>query len=600
MLPRMKWIRCWTWLLFLALPLWAAGQDSGLSEEDQWPVREVHDRLDGIVTVDGRGAEGVTVLLEVTDMAVRRQIAWRRARTNEEGYYLFDLSEFPRTKEFGLQVNTSSPRYVEAMQILKVSRSQFPVRHDITLTEGAAVLGTVTDEEGNPIANVRLYAHGVRTSHSNTDGEWDVYGLAVARTSMIEFTAPGYTTEYLEVNPIKPGLIENERVVMRASANLTGVVRDPLGRNLSTGIAVFSISDQVKRSPISREGTFEFKGVPVALSGSYIAAEVDGWLPAQKFLTADDSPSDPVEITLFPGVILAGVVRDDAGNPVPGARVIVGDGIQSRISTHRADSAGRWRSGVQPLGLEFTAYAMPPGASAARATGELRLKANDDGTWKGDVDPWPDGFSSDFTARQERDTVILTRTDRGDGGIPGEVRYRGTLNDEAGMLEGTLEIPAISAKGTFAARRYGRGKDPLSGDWDWREVIEPAVSDYAPRTHKIQSGLVPGERSLKLTVDAGRTIRGTVFRERDKPLTRGKVFVRSWNESRVFTSATDIEIGGEFTLRGLPEGILEVYAQDEDQVLESPPRFLRGGISGVELYMTQVPDPMDDAPVQRR
>jgi len=178
------------------------------------------------------------------------------------------------------------------------------------------------------------------------------------------------------------------------------------------------------------EGRFRFdavrRGATIAIAAVH---PVDGVAPAAGVKTAADGPHAPLDLTLVPGVVFAGVVADDQGVPLANAGVHVcrfeGDTHHSSTTTLNGattDADGRYRTASFPyrsftlsasapgfLRCELGRIVVPEGEREHAASFRLVRAA----TWRGRV-VTADGAS----ARLAR--------------VPGELVVAGTRNDPRG------------------------------------------------------------------------------------------------------------------------------------------------------------------------
>jgi len=553
-------------------------------------------RVDGSVVSEDGPATNVEVLVEVTDMRVRRQIDTLRTRTDENGEFSFDLRRF-EAPELGLQFNTVSPRFIETMKILRIRWEELPGRMDLVVTRGAVATGKITDVLGNAVAGARVGGAGIRTATTDKSGNFEVFGLTPGQPSQLRVAADGFADGFLDVYPAGADLVEGLSLDLVPAAKFKGTVRDPLGRPVR-GPIYFRTREAGIRADVNKDGAFEFDSIPALSEGAILDFTSGGWLPLQHQLTAKELAAKNVELVVRPGVFLTGTLRGPEGEVVSnGELMIVEKGRKNaRPLQGFADAEGTWTIGPLQPGKELDLYAFGPRAEGRRAMGELELRAEPkSGEFEGDVTPWPDGYNSTFTATLDGDTVTMTRRDTGQGGHPGDVKYAGKLDSSTMIVEGTLTIPITGATGTFRARKYNKQVAGLAGQWDLREEVTPGQVNLGPSVSTVTTGILPGKRHIKIALVAGRVLRGKAMLDATTPMTQGTVMVVGWRGTRYLQRVVELSVGGEFVIEGLPEDPIQVMLISPEGDKMSASTWARGGIDDFVIYIDPPSEPaMDD------
>ncbi|MDX2176788.1 MAG: carboxypeptidase-like regulatory domain-containing protein [Candidatus Sumerlaeia bacterium] len=585
-------------LLALLLALWACAapaQDLRIEDlNDEFAAPENPLRADGSVRTADGPASNVQVILEVTDMRIRRQVEVLRTRTDANGEFSFDLSKFAIPR-FGLQFNTRSPRFVEALKIVRADSAELPVRVDLVVEPGAAATGTVRDRGGNPLEGVSISAPGMSGSTSERGGAYEFFGLPVGSPTTIRFSKSGFTDGFLEIVPEQAELLEGQDIVLEPAAPLKGVVLDPLGNPAKQASIVFSSPTGWQRERVKTDGTFELRAVPEEVEEAVVEAMAPEWLPVRRPLSEAERGGGGIELRLRAGVTLAGRISGPDGAAAGGASVVLADPRGREVARALADAEGRWSLGPFETATRFTAVALPASTSERRDSGEFFISAmGADGTGEGVVEPWPGGYSSDFRITLEGDTVRMERRDRGSGGLPGVVRYEGRLDAEKMQIEGRLTVEATGAEGTFWAGKYAVTPGSLPGDWDLRETVGRGRLLAAPAAVRVETGSFAARRVADFSLPAAGVLRGRVLRGDGSALTRGTVLLSSWEGTSLYRVEAPIGPGGEFELTGLPPGPIKVAARDADTLRESPPQWARAGIEGFLLHTEPLAGDMDE------
>ncbi|MBN9687710.1 MULTISPECIES: carboxypeptidase-like regulatory domain-containing protein [unclassified Corallococcus] len=220
--------------------------------------------------------------------------------------------------------------------------------NDVTLTleQGILFEGTVTDtDRKTPIQDARVTIVSrwhTRFFDAVTDaegrfivgplpqGDYAAFATAVDRSPWFQPKLDGYT--------------DMSTVVLARALSLTGQVLSSEGAPVP-GILVHLEGDtataSTQRTTTDGEGRFRFTA-PAVLH--QLTAESGG-----AFATLDVTPPlEHVELRLQPGVFVTGTVRDDAGHPIPNARVETyreDGGPLAAEATTVTDAGGRYQLG---------------------------------------------------------------------------------------------------------------------------------------------------------------------------------------------------------------------------------------------------------------
>ncbi len=561
---------------------------------DNAPRENIH-RVDGSVMSEDGPATNVEVLVEITDMRVRRQIDTLRTRTDENGEFSFDLSKF-EAPELGLQFNTVSPRFVEAMKILRIRWEELPGRMDLVVARGAVATGKITDVLGNPVSGAKVGGSGIRTATTDKDGSFEVFGLTPGQPSQLRVTADGFSDGFLNFMPSEADLTEGLSLDLVPAAKFKGTVRDPLGRPVR-GAIYFRTREAGIRADVNKEGAFEFESIPALSEGAILDFVSGAWLPIEHDITVEELAAKNVDLVLRPGVVLTGTLRGPNGEIVSNGELLLAkrDSKSARPMQGYADAEGKWSIGPLLPGVEFDLYAFGPRAEGRRAMGELELRPDASADeLEGDITPWPDGYNSTFLATLKGDSVTMTRRDTGQGGHPGDITYTGKLDSATMVVEGTLTIPATGATGTFRARKYNKQVPGLAGQWDLREEVTPGQVNLGPSVSQVSTGILPGNRVVKMSLVPGKVLRGKAMLDETTPMTQGTVFIVGWLGTQYLQRTVELKVGGEFVMEGLPEDPIQIVLMSPEQDKVSAPTWARGGVDDFVIYIDPPSTPAMD------
>ncbi|MGE3173647.1 MAG: carboxypeptidase regulatory-like domain-containing protein [Planctomycetota bacterium] len=294
-----------------------------------------------VVDAAGQPVEGVTVGADTGAFGVG--LRSETATAADGSFAVGALHPGPWT------LRTASDRFLPATVRLDLGPEE--VRDDVRLVveRGQAIAGQVIDDRGVPVAGASVAAR--RTERSP--------GVSIQRFSADEatktdangfFTLGGLTDETVAVRAQADGhdqavassvRVGTGNVVLEIArlATIAGVLKDTAGQPIAGSRITAVAADDRNRGAV-----FDLAGVDVAARHRAITAEngafrLEGVRPGTSILRADGDGHRPVEqagIVLRPAEVLEGVtliadigavltalVVDEAGAPVPGARVEV-------------------------------------------------------------------------------------------------------------------------------------------------------------------------------------------------------------------------------------------------------------------------------------
>ncbi len=560
-------------VVFAMLTTPVAAQDA--SEAPENPIR-----VTGTVRGPAGAAEGVQIMLELSDMRIRRQVAFLQARTDTEGFFEFDLSahDMPR---YGMQFNTVSIRFIETRKIVVRERTEFPVHIELEVQPGTVARGKVTDDQGNPIEDVTILAPGVRTQKSDRDGEWEAFGLFPGGTTLL-FRKEGFSEQQLNVQSTGPEVLEGFTVVMPSATVFEAGVVDTFGSPVEYPVVYLQADDRYLMETGNKEGEVVFRGVPEKLDDVSLMAMAAGYLPTNHELTAEERDGFSATIEMRHGVFVEGIARLPAGSVAPGSIIVAGETFNNTVPQTVAGSGGEWRLGPFEPASEILLTILPPSPEPTWGIADLILRETGGGKYEGGVEMWPKGFSSDFTASFDGKTITMDRLDAGTGGFSGPVRYSASWDGQANRIEGSLQVVGFDQAGTFTMdRRFVT--EGLGGEWELREEVAASGLNVAPRVTHFKTAILPVTMSMELSLDEGLSLSGVVQREDGTPFIDGTVQFSDWENSSVYRPVAEIGAGGRFELHRLPAGTFRLHAQSGNGERFAEPRLVRGGIEGVIL-----------------
>lgn len=580
-------MRGWRSGCYLMAALLAAG--SALAEQET--SLEAAGR---VVTREGVPAANVAITLEVSDMRVRHQIGYERTQTGPDGAFTINLDKYSEIPSLGLQFNTLSPRFRDAVKIVVAKTTDFPVQVELTVDPGSVAKGVVVDDQGKGLEGAEITTPGSRATTTSADGSFEIFGLPAKGTTTLTASKSGYITLSADVGSEEASLIEGLRIVLTPAAELKGKVVDPLGEPVGEGMVLIMTEKELLRKRISKDGTFIFRAAPRDLTASTVDVKTKNYIFQARNFRADESTSQTVTLRVEWPLALTGQVLSHSGEPYAGASIAV-ERTGEAPQWFPVDADGNWRALPFEPGKPVTLTALPADPMGRRASGELEfLRETKTGSWDAEVNPWPRGFHSVYSAKVDGRKITMSRRDSGLGSLPGEIIYEGEIDEHFQTMKGTMTVAALAAKGEWTAKAY-EATGTLSGIWDLRETIGNGEYLQAPVRVAVAAAPMSGDQVVDLKLSDPQTVSGTVLDEGGNPVPEGLVRVIGWDGSRILDRRAPIEVGGRFKLGGLPDGVLQLVAVDGRGKPVSPlPLLTRGGVTDALISAAPSPDdPMD-------
>jgi beta-lactamase regulating signal transducer with metallopeptidase domain/thiol-disulfide isomerase/thioredoxin/protocatechuate 3,4-dioxygenase beta subunit len=234
------------------------------------------------------------------------------------------------------------------------------------------------------------------------------------------------------------------------------------------------------------------------------------------------------DLRFAPGTTIGGIVQDEAGQPIAGARVDVFGPPTECESAHRVftigtsetDARGRWRLDIAPKDLsnvfvrpQHPRY-MPTGASAA---------------------PNLDGV------------IVLTRGSTVTGRVvdAGGRPVKGARAQLGGTFEAFVPVGTTDDRGTFTLDNCQAGSTTLTVQADG---FAPQVQDV-----KVEGKTEPVAVTLS---ERAATLRGRVVDARGKPVAGAIVGADTWRGMRTLSLRATTDADGRFEWRGAPPDVV--------------------------------------------
>jgi RNA polymerase sigma-70 factor (ECF subfamily) len=488
----------------------------------------------------------------------------------------------------------------------------------VLLSRGCSLPGTVREKGGAPVSGVEVLlrnpswsylAPGFSHSSARTDagGRWRIEGLAPGIHEVCVRLPSG--TLRSEGSVVLPGP-DRYDIVLDRGGSITGRVTDAAtGKPLARAVVVASVQppgppfrQAYPRALSTADGSFLLPDLPEGMFAAVTAVR-DGYLPyngegdpnAQTFLEAGASLRR--DIRMERGVVVRGRVTDEAGVPLPGARVgLLFEGNDSGSGPGAdADAGGayllRTRGGRRALFLvgedRHPLPGMPPWAAQAfqqgRAPESLVVLLPETGE-----------VVRDFTL--PLGATVEGRVLDDDGKPVAGLRVRG---GSSGYSPGGVALPS-SADGSFRLEGVRPGLGITVSGWSEGPngvlgTSEPFDLEPGDTAHGIEVKVRPyaaGRLAGRVVGPDGAAVRGAVLRLLyGDPADSSAHGPNPWDESRIRVPACPVAPDGTFRIEGLRG---EVYTLQAEAPGFGPSRGptvnLKGAGTGENLVVRLAPD----------
>nr|MDJ0976342.1 carboxypeptidase-like regulatory domain-containing protein [Planctomycetota bacterium] len=476
-----------------------------------------------VVGPDGEPIPGCTVIGRTKD--------GRPVRANRSGRVTGGAFSLAMQGDGPFWVTASDPTDADGKPLnlrfvsVKVDDPAQPVT--LRMEAGGTIRGRVVDEDGKPVADVRVLA-GSRRVTTGVDGRFELLGLADGAV-MLHATPPAPFMRPAGVSAA-PGDIDVV-IRLRAGLEIKGRVALPEGTQLTGGSVTATWTDrasgtQRSHSRLSESGSFKVTGLPADVR---VDIEVRPWHRGEAGVRLAPGAVRGVRagthdlvVTLVAGVELSGVVVDARGEPVTGAHVsAVGKAPTFGNHSVRVGDKGAFRlrgllPGTYELSVSESGGTVTMVGEHAAPRADLRIALPERGTLRGRV-----------------------LGERGDH-VWHVVAYG--VSDGRWLPGGHVEV---AADGTWEITSV-----PTDRRWMVKAYAQARINQYA-----MAGPFDAGRADIELQVQTGREIRGRVVRA-GKPVTN--CFVTA--SSDAYSSTTSCDAEGRFTVHALPPGTYTVTA----------------------------------------
>lgn len=207
-----------------------------------------------------------------------------------------------------------------------------PTSKDFILGNGKRIVGSVCDAQKQPIAGATVTS-GPKTTTTDATGEFELAGFG-ADTQSVSVYADGFLTNWASVN--LAGSREEARITVELAKGgaLTGDCLDETGKGIvGVEIKVFESYDDSYMyetgdtrfgTKTDQDGRWRVTGVGSRNWGGYrVRARKDGFADAysKQVQISEEGATVEVRIVMTSGGTISGIVSDETGRPIEGAKV---------------------------------------------------------------------------------------------------------------------------------------------------------------------------------------------------------------------------------------------------------------------------------------
>lgn len=547
------------------------------SPEGDWAWIELSDAGNGPqqVTLDPLRIVKGRVLESGSRSPLAGALVWMggppAVRSAADGTFAFPMRS---GVHFGdLRLEAAAPGHV--VRSASFREGQEPV---LLLSPAAEIHGSVTEAGGKPVAGVEVSAIAAdeqgdpdlrRDAKTRTaaDGSFHLSGLIPGRTYRLGVQRAGLAPA---VRLADAGAAAPVHIVLSPGARISGRVLDDEGHPVAGVRVVLSptaegdldawhayLRRDLRSSQIATDAEGRFQVSEVSAGRFNLRMDREGFLPASRSVEIPDPPRDMdlEEVTLEAEVVLEGLVTDEHGKPLAGARVYSSLPDPASVSPERwqqllesgrssqTGTDGRFLLGNLIRGHSYSLSAELDGYLPAKVSGieaptrePLRIELKPAPTLVGRV-VGPDGrpvAMASVNARREGAPVHMPPIASADA-------------DENGRFR--LSFPAPGPV-TLAAVAHGYRTKVISG------IEVPAGGEAGP---------------VEVSLEPGAVLEGRVLDERGRPVPGAQVSVHSTGSLSGSTMMSDESTAadGRYRLEGLDFGPHVVSATAGDRTVRA-------------------------------
>ncbi len=358
----------------------------------------------------------------------------------------------------------------------------------IALSPGSKLAVTVVEPNGAPIPGAKVSLLGLESLEWNigtdADGQFEFDGLdPVVRSYGLHVTHPGHPARLINVQPGPAGRTLHQRVVLSRGVMVFGQVTDPNGRPVvgaTVGNTRSAIMWNCLKARTNEHGLYQLGAVDTGELVLWATHERHAPFVTHMKLEADGFERR-VDIQLGCPRVLSGRVVDDAGDPVPPAKVKMwkyNEPTDLAAAEHPCDSSGRFTIPNAPTEGELELLIGGPGVARTRhkvdpALAECPITAPLIGRIYGRVSDAATGKPIPrFKVKMDFSQIAAPS-----GGFVASWSGEGhTFESPEGLLDTGMDEPPVG--GSYWMAVYAEGYDPVALD----PVVAQPISNNPVRT----------------------------------------------------------------------------------------------------------------------
>jgi uncharacterized GH25 family protein len=503
-----------------------------------------------VASADGKPIDGATVELRGYDV---------QKETTAKG-----IATFAEVVPGGYQVAGWADGLARSMQWIQVGAGENTAK--LVLARGAPVTGRVVDGSGKGVKGARVTFHGASDWSQQADSRYDA--VTTATDGAFKFAAmPAGSFRFAASHPeFAPGSSQmvtldgkNERtgvtIALDPGASVRGTVVDTqqqpvAGARVRVGLGQRKgmIFTPPREAYSDAKGTFEVNGLPKAALAAVAMHETGS--SQTKDIDATGGDVHDVTLVIDRTGTIAGIVVDQANNPIEGAQVSAGPNFRDAKAS---SDFSNWRLRGFPQELtdaagKFTLTGLAPGSYEITALRSHAASRGRRGTTEGIV-----------AETGAKDLKIVLPPE---GGVKGKVAFADGTTPNAftisvGMTQQAFSGPPEFELDALAPQHYElqvRGPSFQARSVD--VLVEPGktadVGTITVQKGRSLAGIVTskGQPVAGATVYAGRQVfgNGTSSQANFGPMGQG-------------TKTTTSDPDGTFSLAGFNDGDLTIVAE---------------------------------------
>lgn len=343
-----------------------------------------------VVGPDGKGVANAQVQLRTNPAVTKQQILRGRyvkdgqygnnATANENGELSFTKPKRPNRFNIKIQHPGFAPYW--ASWSPKQNGEAIPDRFTAELDAGWSVGGVVVDENGKPVEGVKIglgvkhkmrpgdtSSMGVGTNiKTDAKGRWRFNCVPASKGDVhVEVSHPNFQPHFQRLAQdtfgIEAAAEPSEIIQLKQGLTVTGTITDEAGQPIAGALVRTKFMNDLRKAKTNKDGVYALKGCDEKMARIVVSAKGK----ATDLQTVKvDSDLEPVNFVMKPGGHVKIRVVDEAGKPIPKARIFYqrwrGGQAYWEFDHKRdyADENGVWEWNEAPLD-EFSADICRPG-----------------------------------------------------------------------------------------------------------------------------------------------------------------------------------------------------------------------------------------------